>query len=116
MDRKKAVITLLLIVVLITTACANQGSSKQQNNTEGEMPVLLEVTEQDTAENVIEKVHEFASDADIVSVVKYSDDVGSGLQIKTDDGKTFNVYMYSDGAIFGIKDIETQKYLYAVQE
>lgn len=126
-NKLKFITITVVLAVLFTTSCdvnnqkndTNQPTSEknvEEDNMEGEIMVLLELTDRDTAAEVVEKVHEYASDAAIVEAKDYTDDVGNGLQLKTDDGKTFNVYMYEDGTIFGIKDIETQDYVYAVYE
>ena len=46
----------------------------------------------------------------------YSDDVGNGIQIVSETGEKYNVYMYQSEVIYGIKEVSSGKYLYMVYE
>lgn len=92
-------------------------SEAQEVNKE-QMKILTQAEgiDDEQAAYIMEKLGTFVPDMQVAASEAYSDDVGKGIQITSEAGEKYNVYMYQSGVIYGIKEVSSGKYLYMVYE
>lgn len=72
--------------------------------------------DENTYYSLIDKFENNSINSNIIRIDEYFDEVGNGLYVTNIENKEYIVYMDNYGYIYGIKDVQTGSYIYAVIE
>lgn len=141
MRRKRSNLRFAVLAVLLVfscTCCARKSSSSPEAENPSEQAVIeVESAGQAEADDMKEVIRKTMEEqgysemsientaitvTDAVPGITFSqvepinDEVGKGIKITGENGVEYNVYIDKTGNVFGIKDLKTGEYVFAVYE